>query len=100
MNIPIIRLEVSGMKHVVQVALTEYTEQMDKDIQRALDLAITPDTVRAIISEEVDKEVKRGLQELVQSSIRRIFWDENLKKEIADAIGDRVKVVLKKNEWE
>lgn len=49
MNIPVIRLEVQGMKHTMQVAVTEYLAKMDEDIQRAVETVCTPENVAQII---------------------------------------------------
>ena len=72
MNIPILRLELEGMKHSLAVALQQYTQQMDSDIQQTIEAYCTPErlltviqqhvttTFDAIVREEVDKYFRYG----------------------------------------
>jgi len=83
---PIIRLEIEGMKQQICIALSEYSMQMDKDIQTAVDAYCTPENITRIvrqaafnalnyvIKEEVDKffrygEGRKAVAEAVKGSI-------------------------------
>jgi len=70
MNIPIVRLEIEGMKHSVQTALTEYIMQMDEDIHVAIEKVITPDNISLVISDSVARTLKDVLQTEIDSLFR------------------------------
>lgn len=63
MNTPIVRLEIENMKHTILVALHEYTDRMDADIQQAIDIACSPENIRRTIENEVQRQVGVILRE-------------------------------------
>jgi predicted methyltransferase MtxX (methanogen marker protein 4) len=70
MAIPIIRLEVEGIKHTVEVALSEYSASMDADIQLAIADALTPEHVLSVVSSEVQKHMDAAIRTAVESFFR------------------------------
>jgi len=69
MNLPIIRLEIEGMRHTVMACLSEYAAKMDADVQNAVAEAITPENIGRIIRESAAREVKSA----IESEIHRFF---------------------------
>lgn len=64
-HVPIIRLEVTGMKHAISVALSEYAMKMDQSIQAALEAMCTEENVARIVSEEARRQIEIALKEEV-----------------------------------
>ena len=67
MNMPIIRLTVQGMEHSIQIALSEHSVQMDKDIQAAVKEFCEPGNITKIISKEVNFRLNDAIQKRVES---------------------------------
>ncbi len=87
-NIPIIRLEIEGMKHTVHQCLSEYAARMDSDVQAAIDEALTPENIRAIIRAAASREIK----DAIESEIHRFFtYDPTGAKFIRDAVDVELK---------
>ena len=69
-TIPIIRLEVSRMRHVLQVALLEHSAAMDADMQHAIEQFCTPENIHKIIHEAADGILNTIIKEEVQNFFR------------------------------
>ena len=67
MNVPIIRLEVTGMKTAVRVALMAHAAQMDADIQAAVDAYCTPENMGAIVRKTAREAIDLAVKEEVRS---------------------------------
>ncbi len=86
MNIPIIRLELQGMKHTLAMALTEYVTQMDADIQQAIERYCTAENLTQIIAETV----QRTLDVVVQEEVKRFFEYGEGRKVVAAAVKEKL----------
>jgi predicted flavoprotein YhiN len=86
MSVPMIRLEVEGMKTSIICALSEYTAQMDADIKKAVELACTPDRVKEVLYAAVGKELKNAIED----EIRNFFAYGNGRKAIKAAVEDKL----------
>lgn len=69
MNVPIIRLEVEGMKHAMLQALSNYHVQMDQEVKAAVEAYCTPENLSHILH----KEVYQQLDFAVKEEVRRFF---------------------------
>jgi hypothetical protein len=69
MNIPIIKLEVEGMRHTVMCALMEHQAKMDASIQAAIDAACTPENIDRVVQEAAG----RALKEVIQAEVAKFF---------------------------
>lgn len=67
MNVPIIRLEVEGMKHTLLTALSEHAARVDSGIQAAVEAYCTPENIQAVIDENVRQALDMALKEEVKS---------------------------------
>lgn len=67
MNIPIIRLEVEGMKHVVKMALMKEAAALDTAVQKAVDDYCTEGNINAIVRREAIAQVDAALKEEVRN---------------------------------
>lgn len=83
MNMPILRLELEGMKHSIAMAFTEYHMQVEQDVQEAIKNFCTPENLKGIINQEVQKAVT----DCIQSAIKGYFsWGGEGRKAIAPIV--------------
>jgi hypothetical protein len=64
--IPIIKLEVDHMKHTMAIALSQYTAQLDQNLQEAVEKFCTPENLKRIIEEEAHKQLDIVIREQVK----------------------------------
>ena len=69
MNVPIIRLEIEGMKYTLQTALSEHSAQIDKDVQAAIERFCRPENIQ----EHINRAVKQSLGVVLAEEIERHF---------------------------
>lgn len=81
-TIPIIRLEVNRMRHVLQVALMEHSATMDADMQHAIEQFCTPENIHEIIHEAAS----RVLREIIHEEVQNFFRFGDGRGAVADAI--------------
>ncbi len=67
MNIPIIKLEVQGMKYAIHTALAEHSLLMDKSIQAAVEEYCTPGNIDRIVKAEAMQALDAAVKEEVRS---------------------------------
>lgn len=82
MNLPIIKLEVTGMHHAVQVALSEHQVAMDQYVNDALERYCSPDNIRAV----VDKAATQAIDAAVKECINHFFRYGTGRRHIKDAV--------------
>jgi hypothetical protein len=87
MNIPIISLEIQGMKNTIKTALAEQAALMDKHIQDALEKLCTEDSVAAIVEAEARKQIELALKEEVQNFFR---WSSNGRAAVREAVHEHL----------
>jgi hypothetical protein len=61
--IPIIRLEVEGMRHAINVALHEHHLDMDSSIQSAVDEFCSKENIDAIVKSQVKIVIEKIINE-------------------------------------
>lgn len=66
MNVPIITLQVEGMKHAVSVALSKYTATLDKQVQEAVDKYCEPENIRYVVSTAATAAIDAAVKECVK----------------------------------
>lgn len=69
MNVPIIRLEIDGMRHAIATALTEYVGIMDRDIQEVVRKFCEPGN----ITDFVQREARGAIEHVCKSEIEDFF---------------------------
>ena len=67
LNVPIIRLEVQGLKRTMLLALTEHAALMDKSIQQAVEEFCADGHIDAIVRREAQLQLDAALKEEVRS---------------------------------
>lgn len=82
MTMPIIRIEVEGMKHAICTAMTQYQLQMDEYVKAAVDEYCTPENLLAIIT----RQAKATLDGVLQDEVERFFKYGDGRKAVAMAV--------------
>jgi len=85
-NIPIIRLEIEGMRHSIMAALTENFAQRDADLQEAIKEVCETYPWRSRLINEAQQALDFQIRELSKSIAKEILSDY----EIQDAIRKNV----------
>ena len=67
MNIPIIRLEVQGMKHTLLTALSQHSVEMEASVQQAVENFCTEKNLTAIVNDAVKYEMDMAVREEVRN---------------------------------
>ena len=67
LRVPIIRLEVEGIKYTMQRALMEHAVAVDESIQKAIDNYCTESNINAIVMKEAKLRLELALKEEVQN---------------------------------
>lgn len=67
MSIPIIKLEVEGMRRTVQMALSEFMVQQDAMLKAALDAYLTEDNISRIVNETVRVTIQDCIKDAAQN---------------------------------
>lgn len=82
MNIPIIRLEVEGMKHSISAALLEHQAKMDADVIAAVEAYCQPENISYIIHEAS----RTALDNAIREEVKAFFWLGEGRKAVAEAV--------------
>ena len=68
--IPIIRLEVEGMKFAILKGLAEYATDLSEEIKSAVERFCTPANIQSVIDREVHTVISRAIGEEVDRFYR------------------------------
>lgn len=93
MQLPIIRLEVEGMKYAICTALTEHAAQMDADIKAAVELYCTPENIKKIVTDSATRILDATIREEVEKFFR---YNGEGRKAVAEAVKE---CILKKETY-
>jgi hypothetical protein len=86
MNLPIIRLEVEGIRRTMSAMLAEHAVQMDKDIQEAVETYCTPENLAHVVKTAAAKALDAAVREEVDQFFRR----GNGRKAVAAAVKESI----------
>lgn len=86
-SLPIIRLEVEGMRRQIVTALTEHQAEMDEMVKQAVEEATKPEHVKQVVRKEVSRTLDKVVQEEVQNFFR---YDGEGRKVIAKAVKQKL----------
>lgn len=87
MNLPIITLEIQGMKNTIKAALMQQAASMDRGVQAALDKLCTEENVSRIVEDESRRQIEATLKEEVQSFFR---WSNAGRAAVREAVHERL----------
>lgn len=86
MNMPIIKLEVEGMKRTICTALLEHQAKMDADVIAAVEAYCQPENISRIIHSAASK----ALTEAIQQEVKHFFWEGEGRKAVAEAVRESI----------
>jgi hypothetical protein len=69
-TIPIIKLEVEGMRQTMHMALSQYTLQFDQQIRESLDKFCTPENIAYIINAAANDTLRDVLKQETSNFFR------------------------------
>ena len=70
MEMPIIRLELEGMRQTLCAALSQHAAQMDEDIRRAVEGFCTSENLAYVVQTAAREQLKNTIEEEVQNFFR------------------------------
>lgn len=65
-GIPIVRLEVEGMRHTIQMAVTDHLLNMDVEFRTAVEQAVSTFEFERIVKEEVMHVMRESIRTALQ----------------------------------
>jgi hypothetical protein len=84
--IPIVRLEVDGMKHSILQALSTYATDLSEEIKSAVERFCTPENIQAVI----DREVHSVISRVVGEEVDRFYRSGAGRAVISQAVQERL----------
>lgn len=85
-GMPVIRLEIEGMKHTIMHAMTQHLAQMDADIQAVVENLCTPARILEVITTTAQKEIDQVVKAEVERFYRYGKGQEAVKQAVARAL--------------
>jgi hypothetical protein len=85
-SIPIIRLEVEGMKASILAAFTAHVASLDADIQAAVDDFCRPANIAAVVTEHVNAVIAQAVREEVERFYRYGEGRRAVARAVAEAL--------------
>jgi len=86
MNVPIIKLEVEGMKYAICTALTEYAAQMDTYIQEAVESFCTEGNLRKVVTAAANV----ALEQTIKTEVDKFFRHGAGSVAVAEAVRESI----------
>jgi len=87
-TIPIIRLEVSGMKHTILRAFSEYMTDLDSDVQAAVETYCSGENIKRVIAAVVSTEIEMAIREETHNYFRYGKGREIIKAAVARRLAE------------
>lgn len=87
MNIPVITLEIQGMKHTIKTALMREAAAIDSGVQAALDKLCTEENVARIVEDEARQQIESALKEEVKNFFR---WSNAGRAAVREAVHEHL----------
>ena len=88
LSIPVIRLEVSYMKHAILHAFSAHTLKVDASVKKAVEEFCTPENIETIVKRAVDT----ALNDAIKEEIRRFYEYGAGRAYIAEAVRERLEL--------
>ena len=82
MTLPIIKLEIEGIRNTIHVALMEQQLVMDEYIKESVDNYCQPENIRRIVQDAADKALTSAIQE----EVKNFFWRGDGRTAVAEAV--------------
>lgn len=92
-TVPIVRIELQGMRQQILHAFSEHMLRLDSDVQAAVDLAIRNFDIKG----EVAKVFEAVAQEQIRDAVRSAMWDVFRNEDVKALLRERVLAALKES---
>ena len=91
MNVPIISVQIEGMRQQLKVALSEFAMKQDAMFQQAVDSVMQPETVRQLLEESASKYLREEIDSQLKNFFRYGKGREFIEDEITNSLMDTIK---------
>lgn len=68
--VPIMRIEIEGMRHALHTMLGEHSQLLNEELQKAVDAFVTPDNISRVIQESARTQLKAATEAAVADFFR------------------------------
>ena len=82
MNLPIIKLEIEGIRNTLMVALKEQQLEMDEYIKKSVDDFCDPEKIKIFVQNAANK----ALADAIREEVKLFFWQGDGRKAVAEAV--------------
>ena len=82
MNLPIIKLEIEGIRNTLMVALTEQQLAMDEYIKESVNSFCEPENIKIF----VQNAATQALVDAIKAEVKEFFWNGEGRKAVAEAV--------------
>lgn len=86
-SLPILRLELSGMRQAIMMAFTARQASIDAEVQAAVDAFCTPENLRGVI----DRCVANEIESAIRREVERFYSSGDGRKAIAEIVAKNLK---------
>lgn len=86
MNVPIITLEIAGMRSQMKIALSQHAVQMDKNVQEAIDAYCTSENLAHIVK----TAARQALDQAIREEVDKFFRYGDGHKAVATAVKESI----------
>ena len=85
---PVVRLELNGMKHAILHAFSNHTEELQALVSEQMDKICQTEQLRRIVTEQLTRAVSVEITDLIAKEVRAVFWETGVKEAILEKVRD------------
>lgn len=89
MNLPIVRLELEGMKESIVMAFSEYALKMDADVQSAVAAICTPENLTAMVTKYAKDAIDSAIRQEISNFYNYGLGREVIRKAVNETLAER-----------
>lgn len=86
MNVPIIKLEVTGMSHTIQTALAKHHLDVEQYVQEALEKYCQEDNLRSVVSQAAQQALDAAVKSCIADFYRSGDGRKAVRKEVEERL--------------
>lgn len=94
---PMIRLEVEGMRYSVIHAFTMHSVEIQQALDKALEKALSDFDFAAVVKAEADRVLRESVVKAVASVASSLMWSEPIASIIRDGAAQKVREAIEKS---
>ena len=85
---PIVTLELRGMKHAILHAFSEHSDELQALVNAQMERICELGELRKIVTEQLTRAVQVEITELISKEVRSIFWETGVKEAVIEKVRD------------